>query len=70
MKKLKILSFVIMFLGLTSVSAHATGTSSIVIDAKSGNVLYSNNAEELRYPASLTKLMTIYIAFNALESGK
>lgn len=59
-----------MFLGLTSVSAHATGTSSIVIDAKSGNVLYSNNAEELRYPASLTKLMTLYIAFNALENGK
>lgn len=70
MKKLKILSFVIMFLGLTSVSAHAAGTSSIVIDAKSGNVLYSNNAEELRYPASLTKLMTLYIAFNALENGK
>lgn len=70
MKKLKVLSFVIMFLGLTSVSAHATGTSSIVIDAKSGNVLYSNNSEELRYPASLTKLMTLYIAFNALENGK
>ena len=70
MKKLKILSFVIMYLALTAVSAHATGTSSIVIDAKSGNVLYSNNAEELRYPASLTKLMTLYIAFNALENGK
>lgn len=70
MKNLKILSFVIMFLGLTAASAHAAGTSSIVIDAKSGNVLYSNNAEELRYPASLTKLMTLYIAFNALETGK
>ena len=45
-------------------------TSSIVIDAKTGNVLYSDNAEELRYPASLTKLMTLYITFNALETGK
>ncbi|MBP3687244.1 MAG: D-alanyl-D-alanine carboxypeptidase [Alphaproteobacteria bacterium] len=55
---------------LFAVSAQASGTSSIVIDAKSGNILYSNNAEELRYPASLTKLMTLYITFNALESGK
>lgn len=51
-------------------SSIAAGTSSIVIDAKSGNILYANNAEELRYPASLTKLMTLYIAFNALETGK
>lgn len=70
MNALKALSLAIIYLGITSVSAEASGTSSIVIDAKSGNVLYSNNAEELRYPASLTKLMTLYIAFNALENGK
>ena len=56
-------------IAISNASASET-TSSIVIDAKSGNVLYSHNAEELRYPASLTKLMTLYITFNALETGK
>ena len=56
-------------LSLTTTSALAD-TSSIVIDAQSGNVLYADNAEKLRYPASLTKLMTLYITFNALETGK
>ncbi len=61
-----------LFIGLltlTTTSAIAD-TSSIVIDAQSGNVLYADNAEKLRYPASLTKLMTLYITFNALETGK
>ena len=44
-------------------------TSSIMIDAETGNVLSSYNADELRYPASLTKLMTLYITFNALDKG-
>ncbi len=44
-------------------------TSSIMIDASSGDVLYQKNADEKRYPASLTKLMTLYITFNALENG-
>lgn len=70
MNALKTLSLAVICLGMTIASAQAAGTSSIVIDAKSGNVLYSNNADELRYPASLTKLMTLYIAFNALETGK
>ena len=43
--------------------------SSITIDANTGKVLSANNADELRYPASLTKLMTLYITFDALEKG-
>lgn len=70
MNSIKTFGLALLYLGLTSFTAQAAGTSSIVIDAKSGNVLYSNNAEELRYPASLTKLMTLYITFNALETGK
>ncbi|MCF3639775.1 D-alanyl-D-alanine carboxypeptidase [Rhizobium sp. TRM95111] len=42
----------------------------IVVDAKSGKVLYSEDADALRYPASLTKMMTLYLTFEALESGK
>lgn len=44
-------------------------TSSIVIDALSGEVISSSNADEQRYPASLTKLMTLYITFSELEQG-
>ena len=44
-------------------------TSSMVIDALTGDILYSHNVDERRYPASLTKLMTLYLTFNALEKG-
>jgi D-alanyl-D-alanine carboxypeptidase len=61
-----------LFIGLLTITTTSAiaDTSSIVIDAQSGNVLYADNAEKLRYPASLTKLMTLYITFNALETGK
>ncbi len=42
----------------------------IVVDAKTGNVLYSENADRLQYPASLTKMMTLYLTFEALEAGR
>ena len=41
----------------------------IVIDAKTGKTLYAHDADELRYPASLTKMMTLYLTFEALERG-
>ncbi len=42
----------------------------IVMDAKTGKVLYSHRSNNLSYPASLTKMMTLYLMFEALESGK
>ncbi|WP_085909403.1 D-alanyl-D-alanine carboxypeptidase [Kiloniella majae] len=44
--------------------------ASLVIDAHTGEVLYSRNADTRNYPASLTKMMTLYMAFDALEKGK
>jgi D-alanyl-D-alanine carboxypeptidase len=44
--------------------------SAIVVDAKSGEVLYARRADSPRYPASVTKLMTLYLAFEALSDGK
>ena len=41
-----------------------------VMDANTGEVLYEKNADSPRYPASITKLMTLYLAFEALQSGK
>lgn len=39
----------------------------LVADIDSGRVLYQENANELNYPASLTKIMTLYLTFDALE---
>jgi len=44
--------------------------ASIVIDAKSGKVLHASNPDRRRYPASLTKMMTLYMLFDALDRGK
>lgn len=41
----------------------------IVIDAQSGYVLSESNPDKKLYPASLTKMMTLYLAFEAIESG-
>jgi D-alanyl-D-alanine carboxypeptidase len=44
--------------------------SSIVIDADTGQVVSEYNADALGYPASLTKMMTLYLVFGALERGQ
>ena len=53
-------------------SSQAAGPkyAGIVIDANTGNVLYSENADSLHYPASLTKMMTLYLTFEALAAGR
>ncbi len=50
--------------------ASAARYSSMVIDADTGEVLYARNADQRRYPASLTKMMTLYMTFEALEQGR
>ncbi len=60
---------IILTCGLFTVPAQAAATSSILIDAETGEVLSASNADYQRYPASLTKVMTLYITFNALEKG-
>ena len=44
--------------------------AAIVVDAASGEVLFARRADSPRYPASITKVMTLYLAFDALQSGK
>jgi len=43
--------------------------SAIVVDAKSGKILHEEEANSLRYPASLTKMMTLYLLFEQLDRG-
>ncbi len=56
---------------LSDNSAYANGKyAGIVIDAKTGKTLYSHKADSIRYPASLTKMMTMYMMFEALAERK
>ena len=71
----------LLFLALAAIVSFAPlGTSAveaanlrkyagIVVDAKTGKVLYESNAESTRYPASVTKVMTLYVLFQELEAG-
>jgi len=52
----------------TPTLAHAK-YASLVIDAQTGEVLHEVNADTRNYPASLTKMMTLYMVFEALEEG-
>ena len=44
--------------------------AAIVVDGATGKLLYARNADAIRYPASLTKMMTLYLLFEALDKGK
>ncbi len=44
--------------------------AALVMNADTGDVIYSRNADLRRYPASLTKLMTLYLLFEAIEEGR
>lgn len=58
-----------LLLAATAVQANPR-YAGIVIDADSQEILYAENADKLRYPASLTKMMTLYLLFEALERGE
>jgi D-alanyl-D-alanine carboxypeptidase len=68
-----LLTMMIIFmvgLGLSATQAKASKYASIVIEEATGKVLFSRNADNLRYPASLTKIMTLYLLFEDIEAGR
>ena len=69
MSKLLIaLSFCVAILSL-STTAHA-GSAQLLLDARTGEVLASENPDELNHPASLTKMMSVYMVLDAIKAGK
>lgn len=46
------------------------GFAAIVVDGNSGKTLFARNEHELRHPASVTKVMTLYLLFEQLEKGR
>ena len=71
---LQLLAFLVMAAsvlpGAASAQIGSARYSSITVDNGSGRVLEAANADALRYPASLTKLMTLYMAFEALRDNR
>ena len=81
MRKVRVILAALLVAGLLGLApgAQATGaqtkaasakTASIVVDAESGAVLHADHAGLLWHPASLTKIMTLYMVFEALEAGR
>lgn len=65
--------YILTFLWLLIVvplSAAAAPYAAMVIDSRTGEVLHSRNADTRLHPASLTKMMTLYIAFEAVRNGE
>ena len=61
---------ILPMLFIASIANAANYRAAMVADMDSGRVLYSENATDLNYPASLTKIMTLYLTFDALEHGR
>ena len=70
MKNLRAFLFVLPVVFICNLAYGASYRAALVADMDSGRVLYSENANASNYPASLTKIMTLYLTFNALEHGR
>ena len=68
--KFSILILLLIGAGGVTTQAQAAPYAEMVIDARTGEVLRSRNADTRLHPASLTKMMTLYIAFEAVENGE
>jgi D-alanyl-D-alanine carboxypeptidase len=51
-------------------SGYTPPQSAMVVDGNSGKILYTNNPDEPRFPASITKVMTLYLLFERLRDGR
>ena len=71
MPKVKLTLLILNAVFLLAVSELSYGRhAAIIIDADNGNILHEIEATQSWYPASLTKLMTLYMTFDALQTGQ
>lgn len=59
-----------LFTGASGAQAYSPPFAAIVVDAKAGKVLHEENADLPRHPASITKVMTLFLVFERLRSGE
>ncbi len=69
--------FAILFIALAAIPIAAPAPAearerfaAVTVDAHTGTILFSRNADARRYPASLTKIMTLYVLFEELKAGR
>ena len=65
-----LLLFTLLLAALAPATGRAAPYAAMVMDARTGEILHSRNADTQLHPASLTKMMTLYIAFQAIERGE
>jgi len=70
--RLPLLALAGLFLAIMPAAAEIQkpGHAHILVDAETGAILEADNADRVLYPASLTKMMTLYLTFEALQSGR
>ena len=61
---------IVIFIVIAPLRSVAAPYAAMVMDARTGEVLHSRNADTRLHPASLTKMMTLYIAFQAVQRGE
>ncbi|MEM7060263.1 MAG: D-alanyl-D-alanine carboxypeptidase family protein [Pseudomonadota bacterium] len=65
-----LVAFALVCVSLGGGVAHAAPEASIVMDMRNGKVLRSRSADRKLHPASLTKMMTLYVTFEAIKNGR
>lgn len=66
----KILFFLLLFCQQLSAQECTSRYSTLILNEENSQILFENRADEYIYPASLTKIMTLYLVFDALEEKK
>ena len=70
MRRTAVFALVGLTVAIAATPASGARYASIIIEQKTGRVLHAANPDRRAYPASLTKMMTLYMVFDALESGR
>lgn len=65
-----LIALIVLFVGAAGTADANTKYASLVVDATTGEILHADNANRRLHPASLTKLMTVYLMFEAVTSGR
>ncbi len=65
-----LLLITLLMAALAPITGNAAPYAAMVMDARTGEILHARNADTQLHPASLTKMMTLYIAFQAIERGE
>lgn len=70
LRRIPALAVCLLLLSAAAPAAANEKYAAIVVDGNTGKTLFARNADARRYPASLTKMMTLYLLFEDLEAGR